>query len=90
MIFELLSRKNNMSYNLKIASIFGVCSAILLSVLLEAKEENMNNLVDGKYFILTRQQIYDLTSMDDLKQMEVEDSLRECQLIEVKPVKNIH
>ena len=26
--------------------------------------------------------------MDDLKQMEVEDSLRECQLIEVKPVKN--
>lgn len=88
MILELLSRKNNMNYNLKIASIFGVCSAIFLSMLIEIKEESLNNLVEGKYFILTRQQIYDRTMLEDLKQLEIETNLKECKLIEVMPVRN--
>lgn len=90
MIFELLSHRNNMSYNLKIASIFGVCSAIMLGLLIDAKQEAviMDKLIDDKFFLLTRQQIYDLTGLDDLKQLEVEDALKECNLIEVTPVKN--
>lgn len=90
MIFELLSHRNNMSYNLKIASIFGVCSAILLGLLIDAKQDAIltDKLVEDKFFLLTRQQIYDLTGLDDLKQLEVEDALKECRLIEVTPVKN--
>lgn len=88
MIFDLLSRKNNMTYNLKMATIFGVCSAIFLSLLIDTKEENLYQLVDEKYFMLSRQTIYDYTGLDDLKQLEVEDNLKECNLIEVLPVKN--
>ena len=72
MIFELLSHRNNVSYNLKIASIFGVCSAIFLGLLIDNKNENLDNLVEGKYFMLNRQYIYLSTGLDDLKQLENE------------------
>ena len=88
MIFELLSHRNNVSYNLKIASIFGVCSAIFLGLLIDNKNENLDNLVEGKYFMLNRQYIYLSTGLDDLKQLEVESNLKECGIIDVIPVKN--
>ena len=88
MILDLLSKRNTVTYNLKLGSIFGVCSAIFLSLLIDTKIANEDNLIDSKYFMLSRKQIYDLTALEDLKQIEVEDNLKSCKLIEVLPVKN--
>lgn len=89
MLFELLTKRNNRSYNLKLAKFFGVYSAVFISLLLDTKEESelLNKTVE-KFFIMSRQQIYDLTGLEDSKQLDVENVLVETGLLEIKPVKN--
>ena len=52
MLFTLMSNDNNISYNTKIANIFGLNSAVVISVFLTEQDNATKNgkLVSNKYF----------------------------------------
>lgn len=79
----------NYSYNLKVARVFGVNSAVFLSCLEdETRYEERNNKLKGDTISLSRAEIYERTAIDDGKQKQVELALSECGVITVKPLQN--
>lgn len=77
------------SYNLKVARVFGVNSAVFLSCLEdETRFQERNNKLKGDTISLSRGEIYERTAIDDDKQKEVELALSECGVISVKPLQN--
>lgn len=85
MILDFITRINTGNYNLRLAKLFGINSAIFLSLLLDYyyvlkdKEE---------YIKLSRQEIYDLTAMNEDIQKQVEENLSEYNLIKISPLRN--
>lgn len=79
------------SYNLDVAKIFGVCTAIFLSCIdNEYEAQARNKLISADNTIsLSRAEIYARTGLDDEKQIDVELALQECGVLVVKPLKNI-
>ncbi len=84
MILDFTARSNNISYNIKLAKMFGVCSAIYLTLLMDcyfSREED-------EYIKLSREDIYNLTGIEDAKQEDIEHNLESYNLIQVSPLKN--
>jgi hypothetical protein len=79
------------SYNLEVAKVFGVCTAIFLGCIneefeyqLRHKSVSANNAIS-----ITRAEIYERTGLEDTKQVEIELALTECGILITKPVKNV-
>ena len=80
----------NYSYNLKVARVFGVNSAVFLNCIHEEYEylKRVNKL-NSDTISLSRSEIYGRTAIDDDKQKEVEFALSACGVLSVKPLQNI-
>lgn len=79
------------SYNLEVAKVFGVCTAVFLSCIdneYQLQERN-RSISDDNTISLSRAEIYARTALDDEKQIDVELALQECGVLIVKPLKNI-
>lgn len=79
----------NVSYNLKLAQIFGVNSSILIGLFFN-QLINIKNLYKDKYLILDRNKIFELTGVDIKTQKQVEESLIECKIMEIVNFDNIN
>lgn len=78
-------------YNVDVAKIFGVCTSVFLSCIdIEYdKQFRTNQLNANNTMSLSRSEIYERTGLDDEKQLDVELSLKECNVLITKPVKNV-
>ena len=79
------------TYNLDIAKVLGVMSSIFLTCL-DINYSNAlhkNTLNANNTFSLSRADIYEQTGLSDDDQIEVENHLQECGVIQVKPLQNI-
>lgn len=80
----------NISYNVDIAKILGINSAVFLTCIdMEYCFQKRNNkLLDNGAIVLSRAEIYGRTALDDEQQSDTELSLSECGIITIKPVQN--
>lgn len=83
MIIDFISRTNNMNYNVKLAKLFGLYSSVFLGILIDCHFAKKDD-----YIKLSREDIYNISGIDEEKQKEVEDNLRGYKLIEINSVKN--
>lgn len=83
MILDFITKLNNVTYNNKFAKLFGVYSAIYLNFLMDYYILNQED-----YIKLSRLEIYNLTAIEEEKQLEVEQNLLNYNLIEIAKVKN--
>ena len=85
MILDFINNVTNINYNINFAKLFGVYSAVYLNVLINCyfsmKDEN-------DYIKLSRDDIYNLSAIEEDKQLEVEQNLVEYNLIEVSKLRN--
>lgn len=79
------------SYNLEIAKVFGVLTAVFLKCIDdEILFQERNKLIsEDKTISLSRAEIYARTALDDDKQIDIEFALQECGVLIVKPLKNV-
>ena len=82
---------NSFSYNTDIAKVFGVGPSVFLTCLsleynsqLFSKSLNANDTMS-----LSRARIYEITGLDDEEQIDIELSLKECGVINIKPLQNV-
>lgn len=85
MIIDYIARTNNMSYNIKLAKLFGIYSSAFINLLLDL---HFSKSRDEEYIKLSREDIYNLSGMDEEKQKEVEENLVCYRLIELSPLRN--
>ena len=79
------------SYNLDVAKVFGVYTAVFLSCLDNEFEyqSRVHSISEDKSISLSRAEIYERTALDDEQQADVELSLSQSGVLIVKPLKNI-
>lgn len=79
------------SYNLDVAKVFGVYTAVFLSCLDNEFEyqSRAHSISEDKSISLSRAEIYERTALDDEQQADVELSLSQSGVLIVKPLKNI-
>ncbi|WP_300924691.1 hypothetical protein [uncultured Clostridium sp.] len=85
MILDFIAKANNISYNIKLAKLFGINSAIFLGILIDY---NCTRTSEEDYIKLSRSDIYNLTGIDESTQIQTEDNLKYYNLIEVVPLRN--
>ncbi len=78
------------SYNVDVAKVLGVRTAVLLSYLHNQYQNQLlnNTLNNTNTMSVSRGSIYENTALDDNEQIDIEVSLVECGVLTVKPVKN--
>ena len=83
MLIELLSQSNYGSYNVRVANIIGLESAVYLNEIMNINEKALRkNKVDNNFFTLDRKYIKDRTTLDEDKQREIEQKLVKIGIIE--------
>lgn len=83
MLIELLSTSNYGHFNVKLAQIVGLESAVYLGELLNITEKAVRkNKVDGNFFLLDRDYIQSRTTFDVKKQEELDEFLLKIGLLE--------
>lgn len=76
MLIELLSTSNYSQFNIKVAQIVGLHSAVYLNELMNINEKAIRkNKVSGDSFILDRQYIQSRTTLTEDEQLEIESNL---------------
>lgn len=88
----MLGLLDSYSYNLRIAQVFGVNSAVFISCINEEYRYVERSSKTGEvenHVSLSRAEIYGRTAIDDEKQREVELALQSCGVLTVKPLQNI-
>ena len=90
MISYFLSHELNYNYNVRVAKVFGLCSAVYLGVMLteQLKAQSEKKLYKDKYFSCNRDFIYDKTTLGNGKQKEIEENLVDCQVLVMLPFPN--
>lgn len=83
MILDFITKLNTITYNNKLAKLFGVYSAIYLGFLIDYQILNKE-----EYIKLSRLEIYNLTAIEEEKQLEIEQNLISYNLLEMAKVKN--
>ena len=83
MIIDFITRTNNMSYNVKLAKLFGLYSSVYLNLLIDCHFQK-----DDEYIKLSRDDIYNLTGIAEEMQEEAEKNLISYNLIEVSKLRN--
>lgn len=85
MLIDLLSTSNYVSYNIQLAELFGLHSAIYISELMNINDKAIRkNKVDANYFKLQRDYIKSRTTLDEKEQMAIEDNLIKIGVLERK------
>lgn len=83
MLIDLLSMSNYVSYNVKLANILGLNTAIYISELLNIKDKAMHkNKVRGEYFTVDRKYIQERTTLDEAAQLALEENLLSLGILE--------
>lgn len=83
MLIELLSTSNYVSYNVQLAELLGLHSAIYLSELMNINEKAIKkDKLDNNYFTLVRSYITSRTTLDEKEQLEIEENLLKLGILE--------
>ena len=83
MLVELLSTSNYVSYNIKLADLLGLHSAIYLSELMNINDKAIKkDKMDNNYFTLVRSYITARTTLDVKEQLEIEENLLKLGILE--------
>lgn len=83
MLIELLSTSNYVSYNVQLAELLGLHTAIYLSELMNINEKAIKkDKLDNNYFTLVRSYITSRTTLDEKEQLEIEDNLLKLGILE--------
>ena len=90
MIVDLLATDNMVSYNVKIANVMGLHTAIYLTELINIslKAERKKKLVADKYFLIDRKYITQRTTLSVEEQITIEQKLSKVEVIQ-KPAGGI-
>lgn len=90
MLIELLSPANHVSYNIRLAQILGLESAIYISQLLDINDKAVrkNKMIEN-YFVVDRKYIQERTTLSRDKQITIEANLEKIGVISRnKDIKN--
>lgn len=83
MLIELLSTSNYVSYNVRLAELLGLHTAIYLSELMNINEKAIKkDRLDNNYFTLVRSYITSRTTLDEKEQLDIEDNLFKLGILE--------
>lgn len=83
MLINLLSTSNYVSYNIKLAELLGLHSAIYISELMNINDKAIRkNKLDDNYFKLQREYIKSRTTLDEKEQLIIEDNLIKLGILE--------
>lgn len=83
MLIELLSTSNYVSYNIKLAEILGLHTAIYLSELMNINDKAIRkDKLDENKFTLQRDYIKSRTTLDENEQIEIENKLLKMGILE--------
>lgn len=87
----MLDYLNTFSYNIDVARVLGIKTAIFLTCINnEFLYQSRNNLLNNNNTMaMTRSEIYARTALDDQEQKDVEFSLQECNILTTKPLQNV-
>lgn len=85
MLIEILSQSNYKSFNIKIAHLLGLETAVYLNALIEINEKAIRKekISEDGFFTLDRKYISDVTTLSDKKQLELDIILKESNILEV-------
>ena len=76
MLIELLSTSNYVSYNIKLANLLGLHTAIYLSELMNINDKAIRkNKLNNNYFTLRREYITERTTLSAEEQKDIEKNL---------------
>lgn len=83
MLIELLSTSNYVSYNIKLAELLGLHTAIYISELMNINDKAIKkNKLEQEYFKLVRSYITSRTTIDENEQLEIEENLLKLGILE--------
>lgn len=83
MLIELLSTSNYVSYNIQLAELLGLHTAIYLSELMNINEKAIKkDKLNNNYFTLVRSYITSRTTLEEKEQLEIEDNLLKLGILE--------
>ena len=83
MLLDLLSTSNYVSYNIKLAEILGLHTAIYLSEIMNIQDKAIRkNKINGNYFKLDREYIASRTTICEKEQLEIEQNLLKIGVLE--------
>lgn len=83
MLIELLSMSNYGNYNIKVAHILGLESAIYLNELMNINEKALRkNKIEENFFTIDREYIQERTTLAEDKQKEIEANLLKIGILE--------
>jgi len=88
MLLDLLSTSNQISFNIKVAQLFGLKEAVYLSELMVINEKairkNKIEEIDGKkFFTVARSYITAMTTLTNAEQKEIEKNLNQFGIIRI-------
>lgn len=83
MLIELLSTSNYVSFNIKLAELLGLHTAIYISELMSINDKAIRkNKLNDDYFKLKREYITSRTTLDTKEQLEIEKNLLKLGILE--------
>jgi hypothetical protein len=84
MLIELLSGSNYANYNIKLAQLFGLHTAIYLSEIMNINDKAVRkDKLDGEYFNIDRNYIMSRTTLTEEEQKSIEESLINVKILNV-------
>ena len=90
MLIDLLATDNLVSYNVKIANVLGLHTAVYLTELINIslKAEMKQKLIANKYFVVDRKYITRRTTLEAPEQIAIEEKLKKVDVIQ-KPADSV-
>lgn len=87
MLTELFSTNNYVSFNIKVAEVLGLHTAIYVSELININNKaiHKNKVDESGYFKIDRKYITSRTTLLQDEQKQIEDKLSEIQVLEINP-----
>lgn len=83
MLIDLLSSSNYVSYNVQLAELLGLHTAIYLSELMNINEKAIKkDKLNNNYFTLVRSYITARTTLEEKEQLEIEENLLKLGILE--------
>lgn len=83
MLIDLLSTSNYVSYNIKLAELLGLHTAIYISELMNINDKAIRkNKLDDNYFKLQREYIKGRTTLEEKEQLSIEENLIKLGILE--------
>lgn len=87
MLTELFSTNNYVSFNIKVAEVLGLHTAIYVSELININNKALhkNKINEAGYFKVDRKYITSRTTLQSDEQKQIEDKLVEIQILQIDP-----